>query len=149
MPLTDEEKEERKRARMLDLFRSKPYNAALQMAAKTLQELVRVEAADENGIVDCRACGKVAKWNQQMEGSHYIPRHYTATMLSEDNVYACCTYCNNYLAGNIGALATKLGPAIVADLEARKGHRKYTLDELVDMRLGWQRRIKIAKKRFS
>jgi len=143
------QKRQRKIENMVRRWRSKSYQKALQDTAATLQMLVRVEAADHRGVVRCVCCGRAKIWNDGMEGSHFIPRNYTATMLCELNVEPSCTHCNHFLAGNLPGFAEWLGPQKVAKLEELKGHRKYTLEELAEMRQGWMERTTEAKKRIG
>ena len=42
-------------------------------ALQTLQKLVRLKAADDNGYCECVTCGKIAKYTE-MDGGHYIPK---------------------------------------------------------------------------
>ena len=58
-------------------------------AAVLLQKLVRMKAADENGLAECVTCGKRQHY-KEMDGGHFISRKWTATKLVEENVHPQC-----------------------------------------------------------
>jgi len=61
--------------------------------AVLLQKLVRLKAADENGMVKCSTCHKVKHW-KDMQGGHFISRKYTAAKIREENINPQCRGCN-------------------------------------------------------
>lgn len=67
-------------------------------AAVLLQKLVRMKAADENGLATCVTCGKRQHY-KDMDGGHFISRKWTATKLVEENVHPQCKGCNQYASG--------------------------------------------------
>lgn len=67
-------------------------------AAVLLQKLVRMKAADENGLALCVTCGKRQHY-KEMDGGHFISRKWTATKLIEENVHPQCKGCNQYASG--------------------------------------------------
>lgn len=67
-------------------------------AAVLLQKLVRMKAADENGLAECVTCGKRQHY-KEMDGGHFISRKWTATKLVEENVHPQCKGCNQYASG--------------------------------------------------
>lgn len=67
-------------------------------AAVLLQKLVRMKAADENGLASCVTCGKRQHY-KEMDGGHFISRKWTATKLVEENVHPQCKGCNQYASG--------------------------------------------------
>lgn len=50
---------------------------------------VRQSWANNDGMVSCYTCGKVAHW-KQMHAGHFIPRHYLITRWDENNVRPQC-----------------------------------------------------------
>jgi len=65
-------------------------------ALKTLQKLVRLKAADDNGYCQCVSCGGMAYWSE-MDGGHYIPKgHSSYWALREENVHPQHKHCNNW-----------------------------------------------------
>ena len=67
-------------------------------AAVLLQKLVRMKAADENGLASCVTCGKRQHY-KEMDGGHFISRKWTATKLVEENIHPQCKGCNQYASG--------------------------------------------------
>jgi hypothetical protein len=65
-------------------------------AAVLLQKLVRVKAADDNGLVQCVTCSKWSHW-KDMQGGHFISRKSTQWKLAEENVHPQCPGCNGFL----------------------------------------------------
>ena len=65
-------------------------------ALDTLQKLVRLKAADDNGYCQCVTCNGMFKWNE-MDGGHYIPKgHSSYWALVEENVHPQCKGCNGF-----------------------------------------------------
>jgi hypothetical protein len=67
-------------------------------AAVLLQKLVRMKAADDNGLASCVTCGKRQHY-KEMDGGHFISRKWTATKLVEENIHPQCKGCNQYASG--------------------------------------------------
>ena len=67
-------------------------------AAVLLQKLVRMKAADENGLASCVTCGKRQHY-KEMDGGNFISRKWTATKLVEENIHPQCKGCNQYASG--------------------------------------------------
>lgn len=65
-------------------------------ALEKLQLLVRVKSADDNGYCKCSTCDDVRKWNDQMQGGHFISRGKTKWCLAEENVHPQCASCNGF-----------------------------------------------------
>jgi hypothetical protein len=72
----------------------------IEKAAKKLQLLVRLKAADDSGYVRCVTCGVVRKWNDGIQGGHYISRRKLHHKLLEENIHPQCKMCNGPLKGN-------------------------------------------------
>ena len=54
--------------------------------AKKLQKIVRLKAADENGMVRCWTSGEVRHW-KEMQGGHFISRKHQRTKIMEENIH--------------------------------------------------------------
>ena len=67
-------------------------------AAELLQRLVRMKAADQDGICQCVSCGKKDHW-KTMDGGHFISRTYTNHVLREENIHPQCKRCNRFFTG--------------------------------------------------
>lgn len=66
-------------------------------ALKTIQKLVRLKSADDNGYCTCVSCGCVKKWNEGMQGGHFIPKGSSSYWsLEEENIHVQCAYCNQF-----------------------------------------------------
>lgn len=66
-------------------------------AYSALQQLVRLKAADKNGLCTCVTCGLVLEWNKGMQGGHFIPKKLSSRWaLVEENVHPQCRGCNGY-----------------------------------------------------
>lgn len=67
----------------------------LDEAAVLCQRMVRLKAADDNGICICWSCGKPGHWSE-MQGGHFIERKKTATKAEEANIHPQHRGCNMY-----------------------------------------------------
>jgi hypothetical protein len=65
----------------------------IEKAAVTMQKLVRMKAADDNGYVSCVTCGRVAHY-KTMDGGHYFSRRHTRLKLFTGNCHPQCKRCN-------------------------------------------------------
>jgi hypothetical protein len=63
--------------------------------AELVQKLVRLKAADENGMVKCWTCPAVKHW-KEMHGGHFIERGKNATKMLEENIHPQCPSCNRF-----------------------------------------------------
>ena len=59
------------------------------------QLLSRVSAADDSGFCECVSCGTVRKWNDMMDGGHFIAKGGCSYwMLDPRNIHPQCKECN-------------------------------------------------------
>ena len=68
-------------------------------ALTTLQKLVRLKAADDNGYCSCVTCGVTKHWNDGMQGGHFIAKGNGGRnmwALVEENVHPQCAGCNGF-----------------------------------------------------
>ena len=63
--------------------------------SELVQRLVRIKAADSNGMVKCWTCDTVKHW-KEMQGGHFIERGKTATKMLEENIHPQCPSCNQW-----------------------------------------------------
>ena len=61
------------------------YARLVDEIAKKLQKLVRLKAADENGMVKCWTSGESRHW-KEMQGGHFISRKHQRTKIMEENI---------------------------------------------------------------
>jgi len=66
------------------------------LAAELLQKYVRLKASDDNGYCSCVTCGITKKWNEGMQGGHFMPRGRAPTKLLEENIHPQCDGCNGF-----------------------------------------------------
>ena len=116
-----------------------------KLAKKSFQKWIRMR--DEK--LPCISCGKsnCADW----AAGHYFPAGvYSGLIFSEVNCHKQCnSYCNMFLSGNVAnyriGLVSRIGLEKVEELEASKDKLrtyKYTKDELIGIRIEYDRRIK-------
>jgi len=101
-----------------------PISKLHDKAATLLQKLVRMRAADDNGIATCITCGKREHW-KELQGGHWIERGKHATKLDERNVHPQCRYDNKWGMGKTSVvlkyrekLVEMYGEESVQDLES-------------------------------
>ena len=122
--------------------------------AITFQKLVRLRAADDNGICTCISCGIRKPWNQ-MHGGHFVKRGNKATILSPINVNPQCVQCNHYLGGNDGeyrrALVELHGEEAIAELQAMRLPDNHVWDrrKLAELKVEFLAEIKKHEKRIG
>ena len=114
-------------------------------AAVLLQKLVRMKAADENGLATCVTCGKRQHY-KDMDGGHFISRKWTATKLVEENVHPQCKGCNQYASGKYDDYALYMvdtyGIEMVRELNDKKRELcKQNRIELEDIKVELKLRI--------
>ena len=66
--------------------RGMSYGRLVDEIAKKLQKIVRLKAADENGMVKCWTSGEVRHW-KEMQGGHFISRKHQRTKIMEENIH--------------------------------------------------------------
>lgn len=62
---------------------------------KTFSLWVRQYWANDNGMVACYTCGKVAHW-KNLQNGHFVPRNYLILRWNEDNCRPQCVGCNMF-----------------------------------------------------
>ncbi len=105
------------------------------------------EAVKANGYVKCVTCGKIRKWNDQMEAGHYVSRDKKPTRYDERNVHVQCKSCNGYHSGELAEYAVYLvseyGQDILVELTQKgREYKKFTLDELKKMAKIYRKKIR-------
>ena len=129
---------------------------AINDVAKLFQKLVRLRAADSNGVISCVLCGKRTPFNSQgMHGGHRWSRGgHSATIFDERNVAPCCWICNSMNSGNIKAydqwLDFRYPASEVQSLRLKaKQVKSWGYDELAGMKIVYLDQIKIESKRIE
>lgn len=118
-------------------------------AAKLLQKIVRLEAADINGFCQCVTCDKHDHWTN-MQGGHFISRGNAATKLDPRNINSQCSGCNLHgmKVGNAesvyhGWMINRYGKEVVDEMLATKGKvykwdREWVEQKIID----WKKRAR-------
>lgn len=125
-------------------------------AAGLLQKLVRMKAADSNGMVRSFTSPKVLHWTE-MQGSHFIQRNRVATKLLEENVHPQTAGENMYdmktASGVLDyrrAMVDFYGEDFVQWLELEsKKTKKYTRSEVEGIIFDFKRQIQQQESRLS
>ena len=65
-------------------------------AIRLLQQLVRMKAADDHGMVTCVSCGKSVHY-KDADGGHWLPKGASSRWaLEECNIHVQCKGCNGF-----------------------------------------------------
>jgi hypothetical protein len=118
--------------------------------AELVQRLVRLKAADHNGMVKCWTCPEVKHW-KEMQGGHFIERTKTATKMLEENIHPQCPACNQWgmkKASTVLAYRREMvlwyGEDFVQWLEAEsKRSVRHTRQELESLIIEYTKQIKL------
>lgn len=131
-------------------------NTCKNITAKTFQQMIRIEAADDSGMVKCVTCEKRYLWNQgfQMQSGHFVASRANAILFDERNTHPQCSRCNVFLHGNQEAYAdfmlSTYGRDVINDLQLKRQQTvSFTKDELARMRIRYMDRIAAAKERIK
>jgi len=126
-------------------------------ALETLQKLVRLKAADDNGYCQCVTCGTIDKWTS-MDGGHYIPKgHSSYWALVEENIHPQCKGCNGF-GMKFGTAANQYtlymidtyGREFVDEMEEKKRLEvKYYKKDYEEMIKAWTEQIKEQLERIK
>lgn len=124
----------------------------LQETAKDLQLLKKLEAVrrHHDSILGlCVTCKKL-KPIGELQGGHFISRRHKATILDERNIHPQCVRCNQWLNGNLSEYRKFLGDDLADELKAKSMQvKKFTREELNELRDGFRARIRKEKKRLG
>jgi hypothetical protein len=92
----------------------------------------------------CISCGNKTR---QIHAGHYRPvGRNSALRFDPRNCHAQCSICNNHLSGNLNAyrvnLIDRIGKDAVLALEANNEPKKWTLEELRAIIIGYKQKLK-------
>lgn len=131
---------------------SSPLWREIKKTDQVFSLLVRVMAADQDGMVKCYTCDRVAFWKQDgMECGHFRPRGNMGTRWSIKNCKPQDIGCNRLRNGNLKVFETNLkkeyGDNIIKELnqQAEKVVR-FTVDKVKDMRYNFTRQLEQLRK---
>ena len=109
-------------------------------------------AREERPVLHCITCGAAHGWDSGLVGihaSHFLGSRCNSILYEEDNIAPGCSHCNVYRSGapqefRKWMLAVR-GLEVVERLERLKAtSRQFTRDELVDLRIGFKKRLDAA-----
>ena len=112
------------------------------------------------GQCACVTCGRVLLWfnrsasSGSMDTGHFLASRCASILYEEDNVSPQCVRCNQHEHGaqdryRLWMVAVR-GEETIERLERLKNTpRQFTRDELVDMRIGFEARLKAAEERME
>ena len=151
--LTDEQKHDNARERMLQKFREYTLTRCKNKTAQVWQRLVRLQAIEPDGLVSCITCDWRGS-HKDCDAGHFVPRRHSSTIFHPNNCHVQCRACNDHLSGNMAAyrlfIETTYGVEQVEELERLKQEvKQFTKEELVDLRMDLMARIKIAERKLS
>lgn len=177
--MNDEEKAERARQRMIEDARKFQIGTYARKVAGIFQRMIRAEAAAEPddhvwAIVDgalmgvfrrvgqcvCVTCGKVGVWTGNaigggaIETGHFIASRRNSILFDESNVAPQCKICNRHRGGE-QQLYRKWMQAVRGQDEIERLERlknevvTFTREQLVDMRIGFAARLKVAEAKMK
>lgn len=112
----------------------RPRSWYLKEAQKWFNKFIRLRDKGE----PCCSCDKPDDGSHQRHASHYRSVGACSSMrYSEQNVWASCSVCNNYLSGNLAEyrirLIDKIGLEQVEWIERQSKAYKWTESELVEI----------------
>ncbi len=108
----------------------------------------------------CVTCGKVGPWKGNsvgggpIETGHFLASRRASILYEETNLHPQCKHCNQHLSGNQANYEIWMqyvyGAEEVERLRRRKAETvQWTREELVDMRMQFQERLKAAEERMN
>ena len=127
-------------------------------AATLLQRLVRLKASDDNGYCSCVTCGVTRRFDDRMQGGHFIERGVKKTKLMEENIHPQCAYCNKWgmqktsiVLGYRKYMVSMYGEEFVEELECAKNDKTFKLyrPELEEMIIELSERVREQEKRIG
>lgn len=177
MTLSHNEKTARERRRLID--KAKEMSAGTycrKFVAPLFQRMIRCEAGADprqfvTAVVDgkiqqvsrrigqcvCITCGKIDSWDSGIKGihtGHFLGSRCNSILLEEENCAPQCPRCNVYRSGEPALFRQWMeavrGINTIERLENLKRQSvSWDLEQLVDMRLEFSRRLKAAELKMK
>jgi hypothetical protein len=120
------------------VFKDNDRTHQVKLAQKAFNAFIRLR--DGKTCISCK---------RDQEGKVIDAGHYRTTKslrFNEDNCHSQCRHCNSFLSGNLlgykKGLTKKIGEARVTALENDNEPRKYTLEEIVEIKKKYQEKVK-------
>ena len=103
-------------------------------AQKSFNNFIRARDADDG----CISCDKDKDWDGIYHAGHYLPTTCSNFRFDERNVHKQCMQCNTFKHGNLiryrQNLVKKIGVEAVEELENGPETRRYSEQELIDIK---------------
>ena len=143
------------RSRLATEWDRNTYAKNLAAAQRQLNKLIRMEAAGDWGDCVCVSCVRMAHW-KTIDAGHFISATKSATRFDERNIHPQCKACNQFdntnssLIGYTMHMADTYGRDVIESLQEKSKQKKtWTKEEIIDLRVGWSRRIAKQKERLG
>lgn len=128
----------------------------VEAAARLLQRLVRLKAANDSGYALCVTCDNWFHY-KEMDGGHFISRNNKAVKLVEENVHPQCKGCNGFkMKDSLTVLRYRnwmvdmYGEDFVKELEQKAYEtKKFTREEVQDLVAYFKVEIKYHETRLA
>jgi len=139
--------------RILERWKGKTLSECIKIVARDVQYLVRISAADADGLCQCVTCGKVDSF-KAMDAGHFASRSSLSTIFDTTNIHPQCKRCNSYLHGNTGTyvlyMDEEYGYNHMIDLLRRsQDDHDWTKESLAELRHQTKLAIKKEKERLG
>lgn len=126
--------------------------ALIQDIDWVFSRIVRIQAADNYGNVQCYTCSTKKHWSM-MQCGHYIGRANMGLRWESDNTRPQCKTCNEIKRGNLEAFSFKLeaeAPGLPESLYNRsKIAHSYGISELKELLFDFRAKLKPLEAKFS
>ncbi len=128
---------------------------------KTRSDFVKEAQGEVNAYIrardagkPCISCGTPLSFKSvggNFDAGHYRSRGAAPHLrFDERNIYGQCKRCNRYLGGNVAAMRLgmieRIGLGAVEALEADNEPRKYTIDELIEIKRAFRKKRREIEK---
>ena len=118
---------------------------------KEAQAAVNAWVRWRDRLLPCISCPKPATWSGQWHASHYRSTGaHPELRFEEVNIHKACSVCNGHRSGNLIdyriGLLDRIGPERVAQLEGPHQPKRYTIDDLREIRDTYRAKLREAKK---
>ncbi|MNR34994.1 Bacteriophage Lambda NinG protein [compost metagenome] len=102
----------------------------------------------------CVSCDRGPEWDGQFHASHFRSVGACSALRFEPlNIHKACSICNNHLSGNIlgfrPELIRRIGLEKVEWLEAQHEPRRWTIEELQEIKATYRARVREMKKEMQ
>ncbi len=141
--------------RMQNTWARKSYAGNLKLAQAQFNMMTRLEASDDEGFCKCVVTGKRIHY-KAIDAGHFISANRSSTRFNEMNVHPQSKASNQFDTTNDSLIfytiwmTEKYGRDAVDELiELSRQTKKWERDEVLELRVGWAKRIKKQEQRLG